>query len=123
MISVAKTYRIAIPTLKTTKKLQNEVAELRHEVFCHILRCGYTVCIFPLNLMQIGQKTWLQGPKNRQNGRYDVKTCASTLPPNLKQIGQKTPFNREKPIFEPSHYQHHNVKIGHHHALGGGGSF
>ena len=32
------------------------------------------MCMFPPNLKQIGQKIWLQEPKNRQNGRYDVIT-------------------------------------------------
>ena len=50
----------------------------RHDVvmswqnFYTILFDYYTICMFPPNIEQIGQKTWLQGPKNRPKSRYDV---------------------------------------------------
>ena len=53
---------------------RNNVATLLRHHFFHMIRCAYIVCMFPPNLKQIGQKTWLQEPKNRQNGRYDVIT-------------------------------------------------
>ena len=101
----------------------NVATSLRHDDSSHIKRCGYIVCMFPPNLKQIDQKTWLRGPKNRQNGRYDAITSrrfyvmtflftwydAAILSACLYQIWSKSvnkhAHNREKRIFEPSHCQ------------------
>ena len=79
--------------------------------------------MFPPNLKQIDQKTWLRGPKNRQNGRYDAITSrrfyvmtffftwydAAIPSACFYQIWSKSvkkhAHNREKRIFEPSHCQ------------------
>ena len=112
----------------------NVATSLRHDDSSHIKRCGYIVCMFPPNLKQIDQKTWLRGPKNRQNGRYDaitsrrfyVMTFFSHDTMRLYHLHVSTKFeaNRSKNtptiaknvfLSPPIASQHQNSKIGLHH--------
>ena len=59
---------------KKTLWRHNVATLLRHDVNFYMEQSAYAICMFPPNLKQIGRKTWLQGPKNRQKRRYDVIT-------------------------------------------------
>ena len=68
------TATVAQNVAKWTFLRHNIATSLCHDVFFHMLRCAYTMSMFPPNMKQISRKTRPQWPKNHQNGRFYVIT-------------------------------------------------